>query len=117
MFIDGVPYGCGHRTCASTPDSCITQQRVNHSPLDCFRYVTFWINIEHSLLTVGVLIDRSRPVVFAQWSPSPVKPLSTMVRYVGIANERASLWFALYRDVDVNTCYVNETVAPITTVE
>jgi len=65
------------------------------------------------VLSVGVLFTGSRPsrsVVFAQWSPTSPKPLSTMVRYVVVSNELDRLSFALYRGVDINACYVNETV-------
>jgi len=37
-----------------------------------------------------------------------------MVRYIAVSNELDGLSFALYRDVGVNTCYVNETVTQST---
>jgi len=100
------------RNCGSTRSTCRTLVSVNHSPLNCFGYVTFRISIEDSLLSVGVLFGGSRPsrsVVFAQWSPTPPKPLTSMIRYVAVSNELESLSFALYRGADVNACYVNET--------
>lgn len=110
VWIDG-------RNCGSTRTSCRTQLSVNHRPLNCFRYVTFWMSIENSLLSVGVVVGGSRgsrSVVLARWSPTPPKTLSTMIRYVAVSNELQQLSFALYRDADVNVCYINETVTPLT---
>jgi len=110
-----VRVSCGHRTCGTSRDSCHAQLSINHRPLDRFRYVTFWIRLDDSLLSVGVLVGRSaarrRSIEFARWSPTPPRRLSTTVRYIAVSNELNALSFALYRDVDVNTCYVNETVA------
>jgi len=103
------------RTCGTSRDSCHAQLSINHRPLDRFGYVTFWIRLDDSLLSVGVLVGRSaarrRSIEFARWSPTPSRRLSTTVRYIAVSNELSALSFALYRDVDVNTCYVNETVA------
>ena len=104
------------RNCGSTRNSCRTQLSINHSPLNCFGYVTFWINIDDSTLSVGVQFAGSATVVFAQWSPRPPtpRPLSTMSRYIAVSNEVDRLSFALYRDENINACYVNETVTLLT---
>jgi len=100
------------RTCGPTRDSCRTQHSVNHRPLICFRYISFWVNVEDSTLSVGVHFPRSRPsgsVVFCRWSQSTSRSLKTRIRYVAVSNELEQLSFALYRDVNVNMCFVNET--------
>jgi len=48
--------------------------------------------------------------MFAQWSPTPPKTLSSLIRYIAVSNEFAGLSFALYRSADINACFVNETI-------
>jgi len=102
------------RTCGTSRDSCHAHLSINHRPLDPLEYKTFWISVNDSLLSVGILPGRQAPrrsIVFARWSPT--SPPLPQIRYIAVSNELSALNFALYRDIDVNECYVNETVTRV----
>jgi len=102
------------RTCGTSRDSCHAHLSINHRPLDPLEYKTFWISVNDSLLSVGILTGRQAPrrsIVFARWSPT--SPPLPQIRYIAVSNELSALNFALYRDIDVNECYVNETVTRV----